>query len=473
MLFLIVLASLFIILFISFGFSEVIDFLWLKIEKIGALATALALIFAIKQGQIAQKAARNAETSNQENLFQQSFNLILEQHNTEMRSVIEWLSKMESVKTSDNKNYKIFEEKSTDRIVILLHGHNKLSPYMRLLHHTLKTIKLKYGTTPISQNQFLDCKRYSSLVRSFIPNELLYLIALNALTINESFGENTDYKQYKDYYTNLVYFDFFEHLIIKKENITFNEFIVKLESKLIEDVLAQVSSTIINNSTDGENDLIVTNTNIHTRAIDYHFSKPDFCIAIYYNHPEKYLTIDDSYIPKKTFKQNIESRIDNFFMSDKKNNSFETFSIAFNHFIRQRISFIFDKQHKCEISPKGTLQTYIFLPPEESEIIGNLCESINLNQSINNLTDLKNNIYQVITKLLDSYSKKFLQDEPHIYQEHYNKTRTVFCENLHILIEKTIKTKKYLSNRENIESLSIQKRQEMKNRFNFYLSGVN
>ncbi|HCI5707035.1 TPA: hypothetical protein NPO10_005526, partial [Klebsiella pneumoniae] len=184
------------------------SFIWENIEKIGSLATAAALLAAMYQSYVAWSAAKSTSEANAQNFFQQKFNLILEQHNNSLALVTHWL-----------KNTPLNIKITTDA-VCYIRGHENLSPYMRILYHTLKTIRTEFPSS--SNDKQYDSialqKKYSSLVRSFIPNDVLYTIAINSSLFDEKKTSIPNSSQYEYYYKMLVDYDFFEHLIIKSKN---------------------------------------------------------------------------------------------------------------------------------------------------------------------------------------------------------------------------------------------------------------
>lgn len=106
--------------------------IWENIEKIGALATAIALVAAMYQSLTAWKAVIATTEANAQTFFQQKFNLILEQHNILLSTINPKLTEGDD---------SLFKDKSTSEIIISLRVHKLLSPYMRILYHTLKTIR--------------------------------------------------------------------------------------------------------------------------------------------------------------------------------------------------------------------------------------------------------------------------------------------------------------------------------------------
>ncbi|AWV44558.1 hypothetical protein CD201_08215 [Hafnia alvei] len=105
---------------------------------------------------------------------------------------------------------------------------NILSPYMRIIYHLLKASKENAATKQ-------DMKKYTNIVRSIIPYDILMLIAINAMYFykspNESnygvkrwsdlFNTSDDsfFNDYYKYYQLLVECDFFEHLVMNFSNV--------------------------------------------------------------------------------------------------------------------------------------------------------------------------------------------------------------------------------------------------------------
>lgn len=197
------------ILLVAYPVYKHHEFIWKFMEKIGALATGLALFAAMYQGYVAWKAANLTREANSQNLFQQKFNLVLEQHNDSLSRVRDWLK-------SNNYSDSLDKKFPTELLVGEIRGHEQLSPYMRILYHTLKTIKEELPIIDKTDHvgEIKNQKRYTSLVRSFIPNDILFLVACNASVINDKIFKISDSKSYSYYNAMLQDFDFFEHLKI-------------------------------------------------------------------------------------------------------------------------------------------------------------------------------------------------------------------------------------------------------------------
>lgn len=181
--------------------------IWNGIEKIGALATAFALLATSYQSFVAWKTANFSKNSNAQNFFQQKFNLILEQHNNALNLL-----------RSNLKENKInYINTTTLSAIEAIRCHDDLSPYMRILYHTLKCVREELPL--FSEHEVNESisyhKKYTSLVRSFIPNDILYYIALNASVYDDRYFKIPESQQYEPYYNMLRDYDFFEHLVFK------------------------------------------------------------------------------------------------------------------------------------------------------------------------------------------------------------------------------------------------------------------
>jgi hypothetical protein len=251
-------------------------------DKIGALATGLALFAAMYQGYVAWKAANLTREANSQNLFQQKFNLVLEQHNDSLARVRDWLK---SNSYSD-------KAVTTEWLVNDIRGHEQLSPYMRILYHTLKSIKEELPITgKFDEKDVIKIhKRYTSLVRSFIPNDILFLVACNASVIDGRIFEIHDGESYLYYNSMLKDFDFFEHLNTHAEKtISLEELNEVVSCNTYESCYLYYRSKFTEDA-DGKNSL-------HIIKLKEFLYDPDFFICLAYNLKNK--AIDTNSFPQK------------------------------------------------------------------------------------------------------------------------------------------------------------------------------
>lgn len=190
------------------------DWFNVNVVVIGTIATSLAFFAAIwtaleasksaKAGFLAVKAAEKSLDESRKNFrkeaFNQRFSLLLEQHNSYLNKVNEYS------RSADGWAFlnKVFKQEVHFDAFYMLKGHFALSPYMRVLYHLLKFIEEDYFG---DQDDVIGMKKYSSLVRSLISNDILFLIAINASITFEQ-GKQTQYCKYQHL---LHRFDFFEH----------------------------------------------------------------------------------------------------------------------------------------------------------------------------------------------------------------------------------------------------------------------
>lgn len=205
-----------IILICIVAFISVLCWDWIStnVTVVGTIATSLAFFAMLwsafearKSANMAFRAVKTAEASLEEarqnfrkEAFNQRFSLLLEQHNV-------YLEKINTFVGSDQGwafVEEIFQTQTHRQAFEKLRGHFICSPYMRVLYHLLKFIHEDYyGDTSDPKGQ----KKYSSLVRSLISNDVLFLIAVNSSYIHEGEALN----QYDAYQKYLQRFDFFEH----------------------------------------------------------------------------------------------------------------------------------------------------------------------------------------------------------------------------------------------------------------------
>lgn len=168
----------------------------------GALVfTAVAAIAAGKSTKVSQQALELAEKNSKRDDFNRHFTLLLEQHNLQLDIVKGFLDSKEGKKFYESlRGNTTLKEANT-----LMHGHSIVSPYMRVLYHLLKYIRNEFTR---NEAPYAKKNEFSSLVRSLIRNDVLYLVALNSCYTGEIDGEVSPYAQYQSL---LHFFSFFEH----------------------------------------------------------------------------------------------------------------------------------------------------------------------------------------------------------------------------------------------------------------------
>lgn len=143
-----------------------------------------------------------SEVNNKKDEFLRRFSMLLEQHNNHLDIVKKYLD--------ENNNFTAEVMGLADHLQAFnkLRGHTVISPYMRILYHLLKHICVEFYIDENLDPKLKERKKFSSLVRSLIRNDVLSLIAVNSSYVIE----NGEYNQYKDYQILLKKFDFFQHV---------------------------------------------------------------------------------------------------------------------------------------------------------------------------------------------------------------------------------------------------------------------
>lgn len=211
--------------------------------------------------------------NSQKESFQSTFNALLEQHfnaHANIRNYIRNIRdhyKEETLKKNENINYTPKKLNSVDHSLYVLlcsyfefdkNGQRKyevngnvyklvntvrdnsvLSPYFRQVYHMIKLIdedehfkkcdiktdrKGMFSIIPgffqdycnslnmkRKNEVILEKKKYTNILRSYIDDDILLLVAINALKINNNNNDvhNSDYEKYRDL---LIKFDFLQHL---------------------------------------------------------------------------------------------------------------------------------------------------------------------------------------------------------------------------------------------------------------------
>nr|WP_274604335.1 putative phage abortive infection protein [Pantoea agglomerans] len=153
-----------------------------------------------------------------------------------------------------------------------LSGHIILSPYMRVLYHTLKFIDEDYFE---KEDEIFGRKKYTSLIRSLISNDILFLIAVNSSYIYKK-GE---YNQYSRYQQLLQKYDFFEHAdfySIKHDSDSDKNLLIKEQLKVTENQIGICFTNYINQ--EGINLM---------SELEFTLRQPEFIAYIYKNPRQK------------------------------------------------------------------------------------------------------------------------------------------------------------------------------------------
>jgi hypothetical protein len=244
----IVIATVIAVLFIS---NVIIDSIgsWQDIVAIAsalgtvwaAVATWLAARKASESAQIARqsmeysvdlgkKTLEETQTSNRHTAFENRYAMLLAQHDNYHNQLCSYLDKGKMSKPVYEEIKKLTCSKRTDRqqnqidiyeffhasinepgiknCMAFLTGHEIISRYMRTLYHLLKFVHTEDVSKGTIKTEFQ--KNYTSSVRSTIRNDVLLLIAVNALNVRSQRAKNASYPYYQEM---LHDFSFFEHAI--------------------------------------------------------------------------------------------------------------------------------------------------------------------------------------------------------------------------------------------------------------------
>lgn len=229
-------------------------------NSIVGIFTSLGAIFTVCVFYTTYKSTKNAEKNtklaiknikiSEENLqqsfviyrkddFIKQFILLLELHNISLNVMI---------KNIKNSNTKIDWRKSGTDSAEDLYQKYQFSPYMRMLYRVLKHIYYDfYRERKVDEDihKYIDeQKKYSSIVRSTITNDVLFFVAINSMNKRGSFEKYR--KMLKD-------FDFFKHIItdeineeIKFDINTYSESISKIDSSHTKNILYEALNSLTN-----------------------------------------------------------------------------------------------------------------------------------------------------------------------------------------------------------------------------------
>lgn len=188
---------------------------------ISALVAAKALLNT-------SKSAKESQEMNARQGFEQRYTLLLTQHNALHDALCEHLKVEPTIKNANGVEIELLKYNhdviGMEKYFYYLTGHPIISPYMRVLYHLLKHIN---SDPYIANKSDAEKKRYSSPLRSYIKNEVLFLIAINALNVKDQRLKKTGYPEYQKL---LHRFSFFEHAVFSNPRLPNEPFSETLES---------------------------------------------------------------------------------------------------------------------------------------------------------------------------------------------------------------------------------------------------
>ncbi len=231
--------------------------------SIGAIFTVFVFIVtayaSLKSGESAKIAAKALELSyenSRKDDYIKQFTLLLEQHNNLHKSVVKYIDSLKNnkgiISDSDDKGIIRWDESLEDAANKLYQNYN-FSIYMITLYRLLKHIDENFYKKNSSDKFIKEKKEYSSIVRSVIRNDVLFLIAIN------SFNKNNSFKEYKK---KLEKFSFFKHMNAEKisDKIIFNE--NKFINEFKNSISNLIDSYIDKKETSNANSLLPSNISI-------------------------------------------------------------------------------------------------------------------------------------------------------------------------------------------------------------------
>ncbi|WP_455844605.1 putative phage abortive infection protein [Pantoea agglomerans] len=190
--------------------------LWTAIGAIGAWVSGVGtLITAVVALVIARSQGESQKDINYKSWFDNTFTLLLEQHNSELKIIREYIKTQPDLLDLARSINGEGKDITAREACKFLRQDPVMSSYFRILYQLLKFIAEKHRpfngdkTNIINQQKF-----YSSIVRSYIEKDIIGLIACNCLMVSKFIlndlqkRESNQYKKYRDL---LVTFSFLEH----------------------------------------------------------------------------------------------------------------------------------------------------------------------------------------------------------------------------------------------------------------------
>lgn len=240
----------------------------------------------------AKNTLQETQNFNRRSSFENRYALLLAQHDNYHRQVCDYIDagrakdSSKEISILNNKEKKaiidFFEVNllgsSLNPCMSFLTGHEIISRYMRTLYHLLKFVHSEFYYKKDEFESLRLMKNYTSPLRSTIRNDVLCMIAINALNIN---SENAKKSGYPHYQKLLHTFDFFEHAVFHSpfEPNIFGD----------ENPTNKIRSIVINTQSKYIDKLLNNVEKVFKEPKIQRFSPTILCLLIY-NNPMKNIT---------------------------------------------------------------------------------------------------------------------------------------------------------------------------------------
>lgn len=194
---------------------------------IAAVSAGIAVWAMKKNGESSRSLFAETQRTNARQGFEQRYTLLLTQHNALHIALCEHLNTEPTISNTHGVANPLSSYNNglsgLGRYFDFLTGHPVISPYMRVLFHLLKHI----NDDPYMLDKTDAEKRlYSSPLRSYIRNDVLFLIAVNALNVNSDRLKVAGYPMYQKL---LHRFNFFEHAVFTNPRRPNDPFMISLD----------------------------------------------------------------------------------------------------------------------------------------------------------------------------------------------------------------------------------------------------
>ncbi|HHR1160264.1 putative phage abortive infection protein [Raoultella ornithinolytica] len=240
----------------------------------------------------AKNTLQETQNFNRRSSFENRYALLLAQHDNYHRQVCDYIDAGRTKYSNGDKSILDNKEKkaicdffevnllgsSLKPCMSFLTGHEIISRYMRTLYHLLKFVYSEFYYNENETESLRIMKNYTSPLRSTIRNDVLCMIAVNALNINSDSAKKSGYPHYQKL---LHTFDFFEHAVFHSpfEPNIFGD----------ENPETKIKNMIIYTQSKYTDKLFNSKEKIFKEPIIQRLSPTTLCLLIY-NNPMKSIT---------------------------------------------------------------------------------------------------------------------------------------------------------------------------------------
>lgn len=329
------------------AWASISDKPMLVVTTLAAIYTARAAIATSNSTKVSEATLLHTQRTSRRDEFISRYNLLLEQHKEQLNIVKSYLDTEKGKELLDG----LIE--GTDHLTAFktLQGHNIISPYMRVLYHLLRHINTHYIDNATKE----DKKKYSSIVRSLIRNDVLFLVAVNASYVIED-GDENDYGKYQRLLSEL---NFFEHALF------FNA--IDVTPGLDKHAVSSARHIVLMGLESNHGERIAFGGRNYD-LMNVRFKIP-FIVSCIFDNPLSFQSIECLQTIDSYFKQKADEDRNDYLISNKGQNDLQTF--VAHYYGMKYLDSLSEESIIIRLTRKVDLDLYYQLPSVDDAYVDN------------------------------------------------------------------------------------------------------